>query len=110
MVKLDTSQCQLLAKSKNYEEFVVNKDLMGFRKKKFGQKMSYLVLMWMAVYQDDSKLACKLVNEAKHITIGDTLKMKTYDCLRVKWLYSTNAVKQNLMDIYQAICAWFAPH
>ena len=110
MVRLSTDQYQLLAKSKSYEEFLVNKELLGFgKRKKFGQKVSYIILMWMA-YFDKCDLACKLVKEAKHITIGDYLKDQMYSCLNASWAGKVQPFKKNAMAIYKELCIWFAPH
>lgn len=114
MVRLDTEQARILGKSKTYEEFLVNKDLLGFKGKKFGQNDSFEILKWMALFSKDSALACKIVEEAKHITIGYTLLERLYDNI-YGYIYgyaiaSSKNAKQNAFDIYHAVHAWFTKH
>ena len=107
MRKLSNSELFSLASSKTYEEFLINKDLIGFSKKKFCQKHALEILETMAAQHHDSKLACKIVEEGKHITMGYVLKYNFFD-----WMYlftGQQYIKKNLEDIYKAICAWFAP-
>lgn len=107
MHKLSSDEILKLAQSKTYEEFLVNKDLMGFCKKKFCQKHAVEILQTMAAQQHDSKLACKIVEEGKHIKIGDTLWYSLFD-----WTFKFNGqqyIKNNLNDILKSIKLWFAP-
>lgn len=108
MRKLSNDEILRLAHAKTYEEFLVNKDLMGYRGKKFCQKHAVDILAAMAAQQHDSKLACKIVEEGKHIKIGETLWYNFFD-----WMYQFSGqtyIKDNLKDIYKSISMWFAPH
>ena len=87
----------------------INKELLGVKNKKFGQNDSFEILKYMAYFHDDSKLACRLVNEAKHITIGDTLLMRAYDNTRGWFIGESKEAKQNAIDIYNAVRSWFGP-
>ena len=108
MVRLDTEQAKILGKSKTYEEFLINKDLLGFKGKKFGQNDSFEILKWMAYFHKDSALACKIVEEAKHITIGYTLLERACDNTYGYFIGQSKNAKQNAIDIYHAVHAWFA--
>lgn len=110
MAKLDNEQAKILGKSKTYEEFLVNKDLLGFKGKKFGQNDSFEILKWMAYFHEDSVLACRIVEEAKHITIGYTLLGRAYDNTSGYSICQSKNAKQNATDIYYAVHAWFAPY
>lgn len=106
MIKLSNDEILMLAHAKSYEEFLINKDLLGFRGKKFCQKHAVDILCTMAAQQHDSKLACKIVEDGKHITIGWTLKYNFFD-----WMYKfcgQDYIKKNLENIYKAINMWFA--
>ena len=108
MARLDNEQAKTLGKSKTYEEFLVNKDLLGFKGKKFGQNDSFEILKYMAYFHKNSALACKIIEEAKHITIGYTLLGRAYD--NTYYIGQSKNAKQNATDIYHAVHAWFAPH
>lgn len=108
MKKLSADEILKLARSKTYEEFLVNKDLLGFHGKKFCQKHALDILYTMAAQHHDSKLACQIVNEGKHIQIGDVLMYNMFD-----WYYTfcgQTYIKDNLHEIYQAIRGWFGPN
>lgn len=107
MKKLSPNELIKLAQSKNYEEFLVIKDLMGFHNKKFCQKHALDILATMAAQHHDSKLACQIVNEGKHIQIGDVLKYNMFD--KYYLFAGQQYIKKNLYDIYLAINAWFGP-
>lgn len=63
-----------LASCKTYEEFMVNKDLFGWRKKKFSQYDSFNILTIMAAQHHDSRLACKLLRQKDVFSIGKLLE------------------------------------
>lgn len=104
MKNLTLDKCLKLARSKNYEEFIINKDLLGFHNKKFCQKLALNILQCMAAYQHDAELACQIINEGKHIQIGDFLKYEIFDCYYQ--CIEQKYVKDNLHKIYKAICRY----
>ena len=107
MKQLTSDEILKLARSKNYEEFVVNKDLLGFHNKKFCQKHALEILSTMAAQHHDSKLACQIVDEAKHIQIGDVLYYSLFDAYyQSSW---QPYIKANLFEIYKAVKAWYGP-
>ena len=108
MKQLTSDEILKLARSKNYEEFIVNKDLLGFRNKKLCQKLALAVLSTMAAQHHDSKLACQIVDEAKHIQIGDVLYYNLFDAYYQSSIQPY--IKANLFEIYKAVKAWYAPH
>ena len=108
MKKLSAYEILKLARCKTYEEFIVNKDLLGFHNKKFCQKHALDILATMAAQHHDSKLACKIVSDGKHIQIGDVLRYNMFDMYYQS--YGQRYIKENLFEIYKAVNAWFAPH
>ena len=122
MAKLSEDQAKAIAKSKTYEEFIVAKDLLGFHNKKLGQFNSFLVLMWMAYCHEDCGLACKLVEEAEHVTIGNMLLEYLYEFIGTTWhgasknfndnvqkIYEAVRSQDNVQKIYEAVRSWFSP-
>lgn len=107
MKQLTSDEILKLARSKNYEEFVVNKDLLGFHSKKFCQKHALEILSTMAAQHHDSKLACRIASEAKHVQIGDVLYYNMFD--RYYSFCGQTYIKENLLSIYEAVKAWYRP-
>lgn len=105
---LTAEQILKLAHSKSYEEFMVNKDLLGFHNRKFGQRLSADILSTMAAQQHDSKLACCLIGEGKHFTLGWTLMAKLYDH-KLALPSTSKYILSNCSDILYAIEMWFPP-
>lgn len=110
MAKLSEDQAKAIAKSKTYEEFIVAKDLLGFHNKKLGQFNSFLVLIWMAYYHENCGLACKLVEEAEHVTISNMLLEYLYNLIGTKWQWhgASKNFNDNVQKIYEAVRSWFS--
>ena len=90
-----------LAGCETYEEFMVNKDMFGWRKKKFSQHDSFNILTIMAAQHHDSWLACKLLRQNDVFSTGKLLK---------RWMQhhiSSNGfqvyIARNLCEIYDEI-------
>lgn len=107
MKKLSSDEILRLARSKTYEEFIVNKDLLGFHNKKFCQKHAVEILCTMAAQHHDSKLACQIAKDGKHIQIGDVLQYNMFD--KYYTFVGQKYIKDNLHAIWRAIKDWFAP-
>ena len=63
-----------LVRCKTYEEFMINKDLFGWRKKKFSQRDSFNILAIMAAQHHDCQLACKLLRQKDVFSTGNLLE------------------------------------
>ena len=108
MRKLSNDEILRLAHAKTYEEFLVNKDLLGFKDKKLCQTYTAKLLLAMSKMHKNANLACKLVDDGKHITIGNITRRKFIDAA---YYYGNSIVTlNNEHQIYDAIMKWFPPY
>ena len=90
-----------LARCKTYEEFMINKDILGWHKKKFSQRDSFNILAIMAAQHHDSRLACKLLRQKNVFSTGKLLKRWMHQHIS-RWSFQAY-IERNLCKIYDEI-------
>ena len=90
-----------LARCKTYEEFIVNKDMLGWHKTKFSQHDSFEILAIMAAQHHNSQLACKLLHQKDVFSIGKYIErlMRQYIDYNSFQAY----IERNLCKMYDEI-------